>query len=316
MKHIAILLYDDVLLLDASGPAEVFSMANRHLAPDDHYRISTIGTSEGAISASNGMRLLSDHHMDAAPADIDLLLVPGGPAAYNGDHGIMLPWLRRVSESASGYGSICTGAFILGDAGLLDGRMVVTHWNYSEQLARRFPRAKVETDRIYVRDGKLITSGGITAGIDMALAIVEEDHGKAVAVKVAKVLLVAMKRQGGQAQFSPLLGELGKLDSHIARAQRYALDNLDQELTISGLAAIAELSPRHFARLFARETGMTPMDFIHNARVDRARQLLESSDLPLKTVAYRCGFRSVRCMRIQFAERLGLTPMQYRHQFG
>lgn len=316
MKRVAILLFDDVLSLDVCGPAEVFSIANRYLAPADHYQLCTIATAVPEIRASNGMRLLADHTFADMPEPIDLLLVPGGPGAYNGDHSAWLPWLQLACDAACSYGSVCTGAFILGAAGLLDDRQVATHWNYNERLARRFPRARVETDRIYVRDGKLITSGGVTAGIDMALAIVEEDHGKPLAVSVAKVLLVAMKRQGGQAQFSPLLAEVAKEDSPVARAQQHALDNLDQELSVDSLASVAGLSSRHFARIFSGETGMTPMDFVHSARVDRARQLLESSDLPLKTIAYRCGFRSVRCMRIQFCERLGLTPAQYRHQFG
>lgn len=316
MKRVAIVLFDDVLSLDVFGPAEVFSIANRYLAPADHYQLCTIGVAEAEIRASNGIRLLADHKPDDISEPIDLLLVPGGPGAYDGDHSAWLPWLQQACDAASSYGSVCTGAFILGAAGLLDGCQTATHWNYSERLARRFPRARVETDRIYVRDGKLISSGGVTAGIDMALAIVEEDHGKPVAVSVAKVLLVAMKRQGGQAQFSPLLAEVAREDSPVARAQQYALGNLEQELSVDSLASVAGLSPRHFARTFSSETRMTPMDFVHSARVDRARQLLESSDLPLKTIAYRCGFRSVRCMRIQFCERLGLTPAQYRHQFG
>ncbi|AHL75516.1 AraC family transcriptional regulator [Stutzerimonas stutzeri] len=316
MKRIAILLFDDVLSLDIFGPADVFSIANRYLAPTDHYQLCTIGVVTAEVRASNGIRLLADHTLENLPDPIDLLLVPGGPGAYNGDHSAWQPWLQQACTAVSSFGSVCTGAFILGAAGLLDGCQVATHWNYNERLAQRFPRARVETDRIYVRDGKLITSGGVTAGIDMALAIIEEDHGKPVAVNVAKVLLVAMKRQGGQAQFSPLLAEVAREGSPVARAHQHALDNLEQELSVDSLALVAGLSPRHFARTFSGETGMTPMDFVHSARVDRARQLLESSDLPLKTIAYRCGFRSVRCMRIQFCERLGLTPAQYRHQFG
>lgn len=316
MKHVAILLFDDVLSLDICGPAEVFSIANRYLASAQHYQLYTVGVAGAEIRASNGIRLLADHTLSNMPEPIDLLLVPGGPGAYNGEHSAWLPWLRQACGAASTYGSVCTGTFILGEAGLLDGLEVATHWNYNERLALRFPLARVQTDQIYVRDGKLITSGGVTAGIDMALAIVEEDHGKPVAVSVAKVLLVAMKRQGGQAQFSPLLADVARADSPVARAQQHALDNLDQELSVDSLASVAELSPRHFARTFSSETGMTPMDFVHSARVDRARQLLESSDLPLKTIAWRCGFRSVRCMRIQFCERLGLSPAQYRHQFG
>ncbi|HSC84604.1 MAG TPA: GlxA family transcriptional regulator [Pseudomonas sp.] len=315
MKSVAILLFADVLMLDVAGPIEVFSIANRYLAPTEHYQLCTI-SNQAEVRASNGMRVLADHVLSDAPTAFDLLLVPGGPGAYNGVHADLLPWLQKTIQASRRYGSICTGAFILGEAGLLDGRRVTTHWNYIERLAKRYPTAEVGTDQIYIRDGELITSGGITAGIDMALAIVAEDHGKKVAVDVAKVLLVAMKRQGGQSQFSPLLAEVAKEDTPVARAQRHALEHLEKDLSVESLAVAAEVSTRHLARIFARETGMTPMEFVHSARIDRARNLLETSDLPLKTVAFRSGFSSVRCMRTLFSERIGLTPAQYRHQFG
>ncbi|MWV18232.1 helix-turn-helix domain-containing protein [Pseudomonas sp. L-22-4S-12] len=316
MKTVAILVFPDVLMLDVAGPAEVFSIANRYLAPEDHYRLCTISSAEHNVRASNGLRLLADHVLEDAPSTFDLLLIPGGPGAYNDKHEELQPWLRQAIQASCRYGSICTGAFILGELGLLDGRQVTTHWNYTERLAQRFPAALVSTDQIYIQDGELLTSGGITAGIDMALGILAADHGKKVAVAVAKVLLVAMKRQGGQSQFSPLLAEVAKEDSPIARAQQHVLDNLEQDLCVESLASVAGMSLRHFARTFAKDVGMTPMDFVHSARVDRARGLLETTNLPLKTVAYRSGFRSERCMRVLFSERLGLTPAQYRHQFG
>ncbi|WP_394558881.1 GlxA family transcriptional regulator [Aquipseudomonas alcaligenes] len=317
MKNVAILLFPDVLMLDVAGPIEVFSIANRYLPGDRQYRISTISsTADTNVRASNGLHMLAEHKLADAPTSFDLLLIPGGPGAYNGEHGELLPWLRSASAASRRYGSICTGAFLLGEAGLLDGRQVTTHWNYTERLAKRFPSVRVGTDQIYIKDGELITSGGITAGIDMALAILAEDHGRQVAVSVAKVLLVAMKRQGGQAQFSPMLAEVAREESPISRVQQHILEHLDEELSVEQLAGIAGMSSRHFARVFARDVGLPPMEFVQSARIDRARNLLESSDLPLKTVAYRAGFRSVRCMRVQFGERLGLTPAQYRHQFG
>lgn len=315
MKTVAILLFPDVLMLDVAGPIEVFSIANRYLDPAEHYQLCSI-SNEREVRASNGMRMLADHLLSDAPSGFDLLLIPGGPGAYNGVHSDLLAWLHSAIANSHRYGSICTGAFILGEAGLLDGRQVTTHWNYIERLSQRFPTAKVNTEQIYIQDQELITSGGVTAGIDMALAIVAEDHGKKVAVSVAKVLLVAMKRQGGQAQFSPLLAEVAKEDSPVVRAQQHVLEHLATELNVEGLASVAGVSARHFARIFASETGMTPMEFVHSARIDRARNLLETSDLPLKTVAFRSGFASTRCMRTLFNERIGLTPAQYRHQFG
>jgi transcriptional regulator GlxA family with amidase domain len=316
MKNLAIVLYPDVLLLDVAGPLEVFSIANRYLAPEDQYRFCTISSTERSVRASNGMTLVADCVLNDAPKVFDLLLIPGGPGAYNHRDEALQDWLREATQVAGRYGSICTGAFILGETGLLDSRRVTTHWNYTERLAQRFPAATVQTDQIYLEDGKLITSGGITAGIDMALAILAQDHGKQIAVAVAKVLLVATQRQGGQAQFSPMLADLAREGSPIAKVQQHVLEHLADELTVEILAQVAGMSLRHFARVFSRDTGMSPMSFVHSARIDHARQLLETTDLPLKTVAYHSGFRNERCMRVLFCDRLGLTPAQYRHQFA
>jgi transcriptional regulator GlxA family with amidase domain len=199
---------------------------------------------------------------------------------------------------------------------LLDEHRVTTHWHYTERLIQRFPKALVETDKIYLQDRRLITSGGVTAGIDMALSIVAQDHGRKVALDIAKVLLVVMKRQGGQAQFSPLVAAVATQESAVTRVQHYVMEHLEEPFTIERMAALAAMSSRHFARLFVREVKMTPMEFLQGARIDRARQLLESTDLPLKTVAFRSGFGSVRHMRLLFSEKLGLTPVQYRQQFS
>lgn len=316
MKTVAILLFPDVLLLDVAGPTEVFSIANRYLAAEDAYRIVTLGTESLAVRSSSGLVLQADALIDAADQAYDLLLVPGGPGAYDRSHRQLLPWLAQAARRAGRYGSICTGAFLLGEAGLLDGHRVTTHWNYTARLAKAYPRAQVEAEHIYLRDQQLITSGGVTAGIDMALAIVAEDHGKQVALAVAKVILVVMQRQGGQAQFSPLLGALARQDSPIARVQSHVMERLEEAFTVERMAALATMSSRHFARVFAREVNMTPMQFLQHARIDRARKLLESSDLPLKTVAYRSGLGSARHMRLLFSDKLGLTPLEYRRQFG
>lgn len=316
MKNVAMVLYPDFLLLDIAGPLEVFSIANRYLPAEKHYRISTIGTQPDSIRASNGVALKADRCLDEIGDELpDLLLVPGGPGAYNDRHPHLLAWLRATSERVPRYGSICTGAFILGHAGLLDDHRVTTHWHYTERLVRAFPRARVETDQIFLEDRKLVTSGGVTAGIDLALSMVALEHGKKVALDVAKVLLVVISRQGGQAQFSPLVTELANQETPISRVQNYLLEHLDETFSIARMAEIAAMSPRHFTRVFTREAKMTPMDFLQNARIDHARQLLESGDLPLKTIAFRSGFGSVRLMRQRFVERLGLTPLQYRQQF-
>ncbi|NWF07310.1 GlxA family transcriptional regulator [Pseudomonas salomonii] len=316
MKTVAMVLFPDFLLLDMAGPLEVFSIANRYLPAAEHYRILTIGTEPGPLRASNGVHVHADLPLDHANEAYDLLLVPGGPGAYNECHPALLPWLGAAAPRARRFGSICTGAFVLGHAGLLDGHRVTTHWHYTDRLIKGFPKAIVETDRIYLQDGRLITSGGVTAGIDLALSIIAQDHGRQVAVDVAKVLLVVMKRQGGQAQFSPMTAAVAPLETPITRVQNQVLAQLDQPLSIVSMAALAGMSARHFARLFAKEVGMTPMAFVQGARIDRARHLLESTDLPLKTVAFRAGFGSVRHMRFLFSEKLGLNPTQYRQQFS
>ncbi|WPP01584.1 GlxA family transcriptional regulator [Pseudomonas sp. HR96] len=316
MNTVALVLYPDFLLLDMAGPVEVFSIANRYLPAERHYRILTLSARERRIRASNGIILCTDHLLEDAPMAHHLLLVPGGPGAYGANHAELLPWLRDAAGQSRRYGAVCTGAFILGHAGLLDGHRVTTHWHYTERLLKAFPLAQVGSDQIYVHDRKLITSGGVTAGIDMALSIVAEDHGRAVALDVAKVLLVLMTRQGGQAQFSPLVAAMAGQDSPVARAQAHMLEHLHEALTVQHLAQLAAMSTRHFSRVFLRETGLTPMEFLQNARIDHARQLLESSELPLKTVAWRSGFGSVRHMRFLFGERLGLSPSQYRQQFA
>lgn len=316
MKTVAIILFPDFLLLDMAGPMEVFSIANRYLATDKHYTLTTVGTEPGAMQASNGVSVQPDLWVETAEKQYDVVLVPGGPGSYNDDHPKLWSWLQHVAQSSGLYGSICTGAFILGKAGLLDGRRVTTHWHYTERLIKGFPLAQVTTDQIYIRDERLVTSGGVTAGIDLALSIVELDHGRKVALDVAKVLLVVMKRQGGQAQFSPLIATVATHETAITKVQNYLLEHLEEEFSIERMACMATMSPRHFARVFSREVNMTPMEFIQNARLDRARNLLETSALPLKTVAHRSGFGSVRYMRSLFSDRLGLTPSQYRQQFG
>ncbi|NWD71118.1 GlxA family transcriptional regulator [Pseudomonas gingeri] len=316
MKTVAMVLFPDFLLLDMAGPMEVFSIANRYLALDDHYQLSMIGTEPGALRASNGVRVQADVHIDQACEGYDLLLVPGGPGAYEQKHPQLLAWLQGAVTRVTCYGSICTGAFVLGHAGLLDGYRVTTHWHYTERLIKGFPKARVEVDQIYVQDRNLITSGGVTAGIDLALAVVAQDHGKKVAQDVAKVLLVVMKRQGGQAQFSPLMAAVAPHETPVTRVQHHVLEHLDEAFSIERMAGLANMSARHFARVFAQEVNMTPMAFLQNARIDSARNLLETSDLPLKTVAYKSGFGSVRHMRFLFSEKLGLTPTQYRLQFS
>lgn len=316
MKRIAMLLFPGVQALEVSGPLDVFAEANAFVPAGKGYQVITLASASMPLRASNGQRLVADYGLDHGLPAADILLIPGGPGLPEQTPAAeLLDWLRAACAQAPRYGSICTGAFLLGHAGLLDGRQVTTHWSDARRLAELFPLARVEPDRIHVRDGALVTSAGVTAGIDLALALVAEDHGAAVALAVAKRLLVVTQRQGGQSQFSPFLQAPAQEGSPVARIQRYVQEHLDQPLGVPRLAAEVAMSPRSFARVFVREAGITPGEFVQRARIDAARGLLEGSDQALKTIAWRCGFGSPARMRLVFTQRLGVTPTQYREQF-
>ncbi|HWL67809.1 MAG TPA: GlxA family transcriptional regulator [Geminicoccus sp.] len=315
-KDVALLVHDGVQALDVVGPLDVFAEANGFLPSRDGYDCHLLAADEAPVRASNGMLLAADLTFAQADRRFHTVLVAGGPGLPEApaDEG-MSQWLCRWGVLAERYGSICTGAFVLGHAGLLDGRTVTTHWQNAAQLADRFPCARVEHDRIYARDGALVTSAGVTAGIDLALALVGEDHGQAVSLACAKRLVVVAQRQGGQSQFSPLLQPRTSPDTPIGRVQAYVMDHPDEPFPVERLAEIAGTSRRSIARLFVRELGITPHDFVEGVRLDHARNLLEATDLALKAVAFDCGFASPEQMRAAFQRRLGLSPLRYRESF-
>jgi len=316
LQRVAIAIHDGVQALDVAGPVDVFAEANGFVAGGDGYETVLVAASCAPLRASNGMKISADLSFDEAQEAFDIVLVAGGPALPEAvPDPDMMHWLRTASERAGLYGSICTGAFALGHAGLLDGRKVTTHWQNAEQLASRFPAADVMFDRIYIRDGRLMTSAGVTAGIDLGLALVSERHGPQVAIAVAKRLVVVAQRQGGQLQFSPYLTAPVDEESPIARAQAHVMAEVGERHTLQSLAEAVGMSVRSFGRAFAQATGITPHEFVERARVDAARRLLEGSDRPLKAVAFDCGFGSADRMRIVFTERLGVSPAQYRASF-
>ncbi len=316
MKTVALLLFPGVQSLDVSGPMDVFAEAHALVGQQDGYRLVTVGTQPYPIRASNGQQLGVDLVVAQAGSDYDIVLVAGGPELPNAvEQPEVSEWLRKVAAKVPRYGSICTGAFLLGRAGLLDGKHATTHWSDAAQLAAQFPLAQVEHDRIHIRDGGLVTSAGVTAGMDLALALVAEDHGPSVALAVAKRLLLVAQRQGGQSQFSPYLHALASPEALASVIQRYVMEHLAQSLSVAHLAEVAGMSARNFARQFVRDTGVTPAEFIQRARIDAARNMLEGGTLALKTIASRCGFGSAARMRLVFAQRFGITPKQYRDSF-
>ncbi|MGY4176315.1 transcriptional regulator GlxA family with amidase domain [Bradyrhizobium sp. USDA 4518] len=316
VQRVAIAIHEGVQALDVAGPVDVFAETNGFVPAGDGYETVLVGAGCEPLRASNGMKISADLSFAEAQEKFDILLVAGGPALPDAAPDPELTqWLRGAPARAELYGSICTGAFALGHAGLLDGHKVTTHWQNAQRLAARFPAAEVIFDRIYIRDGHLMTSAGVTAGIDLGLALVAERHGPQVAVAVAKRLVVVAQRQGGQSQFSPYLTAPVDEDSPIARAQAHVMQQVGERHTLQSLAEVVGMSVRNFGRAFAQETGITPHEFVERARVDAARRLLESSDRPLKAVAFDCGFGSADRMRIVFSERLGVSPAQYRASF-
>ncbi len=313
---VAIVIHEGVQGLDVAGPIDVFSETNSFVDESVRYRAVMVAASSEPVRSHSGMRLLPDLSFKEADGGFDIILVAGGPAlAVSAPDPQLVEWVKAAPWRASVYGSICTGAFVLGHAGLLDARRVTTHWSDAAALAAQFPKAQVEPDAIYVRDGRLITSAGVTAGIDLALALVGQRHGKDIALKVAKRLVVVAQRQGGQSQFSPYLTAPAEPGSPIARVQDHVLGNIGRRHTLETLAAVAGMSSRNLTRHFVQETGVTPHEFIDRARIDAARMMLEGSDRPMKTIAYDCGFGSADRMRVVFNARLGVTPAQYRANF-
>lgn len=317
MPSIAILIFPGVQALDVSGPMDVFAEANSFLPAEQQYAIEVLGTQEGLLRCSNGLSLAAHRHYAQANDAYDLLLVAGGPGLPAQPYDAALSaWLARAAGKAGRHGSICNGAFLLGHAGLLDGKKVATHWNDAAALAARFPLAQVDADSIYVHDGKLVSSAGVTAGIDLALSLLADDGGAPLALQVARRLVVYTQRQGGQSQFSPHLTPVVDAASPVAQAQQYVLAHLGEALEVDTLAQLVAMSPRNFARIFVRELGVTPARFIESARLDYARVLLAVSDAPLKTIAWRCGFGTADQLRAVFLRRLGVSARQYRQHFS
>jgi transcriptional regulator GlxA family with amidase domain len=316
MRTVAIAVFPGVQALDVAGPVDVFAEANGFVDEGSGYEIVLVSPQAGAVRASNGTRLFADFACKDATERYDTALVAGGPTLpTDAPDPHLTDWLVDVASHCERYGSICTGAFALGHAGLLDDRDVTTHWQNAPLLAQRFPRARVELDRIYLRDGNLITSAGVTAGIDLALALVGEDHGAKVALAVAKRLVVFAQRRGGQSQFSPYLSAPADETSPVAKVQAYTMEHVRERLSVEKLAEVAGMSARNFARTFVQLAGVTPHEFVEQARVDAARNALESNDAPLKTVAYECGFGTAERMRLVFSRRLGVSPNEYRTSF-
>lgn len=301
--------------LEISGPRDVFGEANHHIAERAAYDVQVIAETPGPITCATGDRILPDRMINDAGDPIDTLMVAGPRGVPEPPSAAVCTWLRRCSARVRRYGSVCTGAFLLGAAGLLDGKRATTHWRYAGDLARAVPAAVIEPDLIFVREGRLFTSAGVAAGLDLALALVEEDHGRAVALAVARELVLFLKRPGGQSQFSVQLAAQVATRSPVERVQQWIRDNPAGDLSVPELALRAAMSERNFSRVFREEAGMTPADFVEATRVDAARRLLEETNLPVQRIAAASGFGGVDAQRRAFLRRLGVRPAEYRARF-
>jgi transcriptional regulator GlxA family with amidase domain len=315
--RITLLAFPRVQLLDVVGPADVFAEAAKQLGNPRAYRVEVIGTHKGVIKGSSGLKLSIDETFETYKGRIDTLLVAGSPhieeIALNPE---LQQWLCRQAKAVRRIGSVCSGAFLLAAAGLLDGRHVTTHWNSSAKLAREHPQTHVDPDSIFIKDGNVYTSAGVTAGMDLALALVEEDHGRDLALSVAREMVMFFKRPGGQSQFSAQLAAQTAERSVIRNVQDYVVEHLKADLSVPTLAARAGMSERNFARTFKAETGSTPAEFVELARIDAARRMIEDSDVSLKRLADNVGYANTDGFRRAFMRRLGVGPSDYRKRFS
>ncbi|HEY1082571.1 MAG TPA: GlxA family transcriptional regulator [Prosthecobacter sp.] len=317
LRRIVILMYPRVRELDVAGVTDVFSSANTLLPPDRRYQITYVSTGEeGHLEGMYGMGLRCGPHYSTIRGHVDTVIVPGGigseltvPPAQ------LLTWLQRQAKTARRVGSVCTGAWLLAQAGLLDGRRATTHWAYARDLASTFPKVKVDPDPIWVKDGCFYSSAGATSGIDLSLALVEEDHGRKIALEVARMLVVFLCRPGSQAQFSVSLRDQTTENRPIKDLQVWMQENLSGDLSVPVLAVKAAMSERNFQRVFTREMGMSPSLYVEEMRIEAVRRKLERSTQGMEEIAQACGFGSADVMGRSFMRLVKITPTEYRARF-
>ncbi len=318
LRMIEVLAFPSVQLLDVAGPLQVFASANDLVAKSGGtppYLLQVVAQGGLGVVASAGLGLAAGPLPDTGAA-LDTLLVAGGPGVEEAAADpVLVAWVRARAMQARRVASVCTGAFLLAAAGLLDGQRAATHWSLCVELARRFPAVHVESDPIFVRDDPVWTSAGVTAGIDLALALVEDDLGRTVALAVARYLVVFLKRPGGQAQFSVALS-LQAAEDRFGALHDWINAHLASDISLPLLADQAGMSERSFSRHYAEATGLTPGRAVERLRVEAARQLLSESHLPVKRIASRCGFGSEETMRRSFLRLLAATPQDYRAGFS
>lgn len=312
MREIVIVAFPGVQSLDVAGPAEVFAAAG------DHYRVRVAAVDASApLATGSGFAIVPEVALDDLRGPLDTIVVAGGAGTREAlADERLIPWLRTAAPRARRVASVCSGAFLLARAGLLDGRRATTHWQWCDTLADAFPQVTVDPDPIWVRDGPVWTSAGVTAGMDLALALVEDDLGPQAALAIARQLVLFVRRPGGQAQFSTGLAAQSAERDALRELQDWMPGHLGDDLSVPALAARAHMSTRHFSRAFHQEIGCTPAAYVERLRVEHGRLLLESTSIPVETIATACGFATPETMRRAFARRVGASPAAYRSRFA
>lgn len=313
---VGILVFPGFQLIDIAGPKDAFAQVKHLSDGESQYDMHTIGTTRSPVRSSSGLAVIPERTIFDPCPYFDTILIPGGMGVFDVyDDSTLRDWLRDRRSDCRRMVAISNGVFILGAAGLIDRRPVAVHWTYASRLREMFPMVHIYRDQLHVVAGTLYTSAGTTASTDLSLMMIEEDFGKQLATDVARYLVVYLRRAGGQSQFSPLVELQGEVTSQVGVVQAYILSHLDQSHSLHSLAERAHMSARNLSRRFARETGVTPMAYLTDARVDAARRYLEVSHLPIKEIAAQCGFDSAMSLRRSFVKRLFISPQEYRQRF-
>lgn len=317
--HVVLLAYDQMNLLDLSGPLQALATAGRSGTREGAplYDTAVLSVHGGLVTTSCGLAVMTASLASQDGMSIDTMIAPGGCAGDTYDAPAALAqWIAARAPSTRRVASVCTGAFLLASAGLLEGRRAATHWDWAERLRERHPGIEVDADRIFVQDGKVWTSAGVSAGIDLTLALIEEDYGHAVAIETARQLVMFVKRSGGQSQFSVPLASQSRGETRFAELHAWMAANLDADLRVEHLADRAGMSPRTFARVYAERVGRTPAKTVDDMRLEAACRTLEETGLPLKRVAALAGYTDEQNLRRAFLRQLGVGPSEYRARFS
>ncbi len=314
--RVGFLVYEGFQALDLAGPLDVFGAANEWAREPPPYATVIVGLDEHPVRAENGLLVLPDAGIEEAPP-LDTLIIPGGRGSrvINGDQRL-LDWIRARRDNTRRIASTCTGIYVLAATGLLDGRRATTHWRFAADVRERFPDVRVEADHLHIADGAFHTSGGLSACLDLTLALIEADLGSAAALAVARHMVMYVKRPGNQAQFSEPLQAQSRGQGALASLPEWLLDHLAEPLPVTRMAASVNMSVRNFCRVFGRTFGMSPSRYVEQLRLERSRLLLSSTRLPVDRIADNVGFDSADAFRRVFRRRYGASPREYRERFG